>query len=121
MNTMRIYLLSFLAVFMLSCENNKEEILDPKVEEEIADVSFATEVKPIFDGECVGCHNNFSASAGYNFEGYSNVLKHVSDPALLNAIKHESTSSPMPKGGAKLSTTKIKTIEEWIKEGAKDN
>ena len=111
--------------FFTACEDNKEEVPDPQEQEQeqeqIKDVSFANDVKPIFDANCVGCHGNSSSFGGYNFESFSNLSNHVSDAALLGAIKHESGFSPMPQGGSKLSNTNIEKIEVWINEGAQNN
>jgi hypothetical protein len=40
---------------------------------------------------------------------------------LLGTINHAAGFSPMPKGGAKLSSCRIATIKKWIDAGMLNN
>jgi mono/diheme cytochrome c family protein len=99
-------------------------------------VSFANQIQPIFDAECVQCHGD-GGNGGLDLragESHGNLVGVVSNgyaPALLVAsgapvesvlyAKVANTGQfgaamPPPNGG--LSTEQLGLIERWIEEGA---
>jgi len=94
-------------VFFTACISNIEE-----QQEELTKVSFINDVKPIMDARCLSCHG-----AGGNFpelKNYSEVSNHAA------MVKSEVASGRMPKG-AVLTAAQIKSIVDWVDEGALDN
>lgn len=93
------------------------------------DAFFADQVLPIFEANCIHCHNpdfkqggldlstNDAFLAGGN-NGRVIDLDKPQDSVLLKMIKHE-VDPPMPFGMDKLSDEDIQTIETWIQNGAK--
>ena len=100
-------LLSFLFV---SCISNVEEQLEEQLEE--IKVSYLNKVKPILEARCLSCHG-----VGGNFpdiSSYEKVNQHAA------SVKEEVASGRMPKGGP-LTAAQIKSIVDWVDEGALDN
>lgn len=100
-----------LSVFFTSCISNVEEQL---IDEGGIDftVSFKDNVKPIIDGRCLSCH-----SSGGNFPELTSYAK-VSTNAMI--VRNEVSSGRMPQGGA-LTAAQVKSIVDWVDEGALDN
>jgi len=97
-----------------------------------ADPSYATDVQPIFSGNCIGCHGSASPSGGYSLNSYAGALGNGSD-TVPNVIPNNADSSKlyrritgtetpqMPPGQAPLDSVKTATIRNWINKGAKEN
>lgn len=94
-------------------------------------VSFAAEVLPIFQANCVGCHGGASPTAGLNLTGYAELMNSTSehspvvvagDPDGSYLVKKlEGTEEPQMPPPGPLLTTQIEVIRRWIEEGAEDN
>ncbi len=92
-------------------------------------VSYKSDIKPIFDVNCAGCHNTGGIAKNSNvfLTNYSETklavgLTRNGKNLLLGSIKHEAGINPMPPSPApKLSAVNINKIEDWIKAGAPDN
>ncbi|TXI76414.1 MAG: hypothetical protein E6Q44_15625 [Flavobacteriales bacterium] len=101
-------------------------------------VSFSAEVVPIFTAHCWLCHppmaNGMDLSAQYAYGELVNVpsvnwapaLRVVpGDPeasVLWNKINFTETYGlGMPPNGTPLSSEELRTIREWIEQGAMDN
>ncbi|MDO8444609.1 MAG: Ig-like domain-containing protein [Deltaproteobacteria bacterium] len=101
--------------------------------------SFATDVQPIFDSNCIVCHISLGQAAFLpltNDVSYSNLVNKPStytsggtlvipgnstDSILYKRISGASVGAQMPKGGQALSPTEQNTIKTWIDEGALNN
>jgi hypothetical protein len=97
-----------------------------------ADPSYASDVQPIFNSRCVGCHGGSSPSQGYSLTSRAGAMGNGSD-TLPNVVAGSANSSTlyrrvagletpqMPFGQAPLDEVKQQTIKNWINKGAKDN
>jgi mono/diheme cytochrome c family protein len=107
-----------------------------------ADVKFSSTVQPIFDANCVACHQSGAAQQGLNLESgssYAAIVNHrstVVDHALV--VPGSPASSylllkvlgthgevggkgvRMPMGGD-LPPADVQSLRDWIAAGAKDN
>ncbi len=97
-----------------------------------AQVNYATQIQPIFDGHCIGCHG--SATSGVTLASYAEVMASVgSQYGTKVVIAGNGTASPlydkvanaapqkgfrMPRGGPALSDAQILLIKNWIDQGA---
>lgn len=102
----------------------------------ISQVSFSTQIQPIFNASCTGCHGssgglNLSASVSYanlvnvNAQSSCTTLKRVlpsnaSQSVLYLKVSGTSCENRMPQGGS-LTTQQINLINDWITEGAINN
>ena len=84
------------------------------------DISFKNDVAPIINAKCGICH--VRASRGrYNIKSYKALIdsdsidtKNPEDSLFIEVIE----SGEMPKGGLKVSSRELKTLKEWISQGA---
>lgn len=100
-------------------------------------VSFASQVKPILDTNCLACHSpggqGYEAS-GYSMASYDDVMKGTrngpmvipGDPLGSNIlVLMEGRADPsisMPHGdNAKIPAADIAIIRSWIEQGAENN
>lgn len=99
-------------------------------------VSFASDIKPILDANCLECHAKGKKGymkSGLSMESYADLMKGtkfgpVIEPGnsvsstLLRLVGHQADPSiNMPHDKAKIADDNIKLIKRWIDQGAKDN
>jgi mono/diheme cytochrome c family protein len=82
--------------------------------EELAEVFYANEIRPIFDANCQksGCHGSNSSIP--TFATYEDVK------AKASSIKARTSAKSMPPAGP-LSDSNIKLIADWVDQGAPNN
>ncbi|MBS1873359.1 MAG: DUF1549 domain-containing protein [Acidobacteria bacterium] len=91
-------------------------------------VDFATEIHPLLESRCRGCHSGETAQAGFRVDDGAAFLKGgKSGPAV---VPGEAAASllilkvsgqrglPMPPSGPRLSADEIATLRNWIAQGA---
>jgi hypothetical protein len=111
-----------------------ESKLPPATEKQ--NITYATDIKPIFDASCVKCHSGDKAKARLHMDTREGVLKGTNhgkvvtpgDPdksLLVKAVAHltkdpEAWMPPLHnKAGIKpLTQAEIELITAWIKQGA---
>lgn len=85
-------------------------------------VSFSTNIFPVFQSNCIGCHNiPSSAASGPNLVNYDSIKIQVDNGKINCVINHLSSCSPMPKGLPKLCDGTLAQIKKWINSGAPNN
>lgn len=97
------------------------------------DVSFKEKVMPILKQNCVGCHSGDRAAKGLRLDTYDNVMKGANygkvikpgksaESVLVKSIKGQPGGDRMPPGRRPmLGDGSVKTITDWIDQGAKNN
>jgi hypothetical protein len=113
----------FILLFAVSCTKDYYEPPDALPE----NVSFSNDVIPIFNSNCISCHNGGSTSPDLTEGNAYSELTSDDDLAKPGAPKDSELyqriigeGSIMPPGGA-LSQNDINIIYVWIKEGALNN
>jgi hypothetical protein len=81
-----------------------------------SNVTFNASVQPLFETYCYGCHSSTSPSGNLDLTNFDQLAVVVNNGSLLGSIRHESGYSPMPKGGAQLSSCEIGTISIWVRD-----
>ncbi|WP_228441127.1 hypothetical protein [Chryseobacterium phosphatilyticum] len=111
-----IYLLIIsLAAVVIACESRTyEEISDNTPI--TAPVNYITDVKPIMDNNCMGCH---SAGSFKPFATYNQVKNNI-DGILDRIQRPNGDQEKMPKGGS-LSATQINIFIKWKADGLTEN
>ena len=129
---------TYLSLFILiviafyGCSKDVGPIDDNQATENI---SFATDVQPIFDQNCTSCHPNsgnldLTAGSSYNqlvninASGYSGKRVVPGEPE--NSILYKKIDGSGAYGsnmpiGSNLSAEQVNTIKQWITEGAQNN
>ena len=133
----QLLFLAFIAAVLAGCSHKSETKLVPGTMPPAAakpDITFATDIKPIFDKTCVNCHgpkkqksglrlDSLEASAhgsddGPVFEiGKSEFSLIVSNVARLG--KEDDWMPPVDDKHAPLTQDEIALIRAWIDHGAK--
>ncbi len=114
---------SVIAMLTLSsCYYDNAEDLYPQPSEcDTTNVTFTSDIYPVINNNCIGCHNSAFASGNVNLETYDNIVAAANNGSLMGAIKHESGWSPMPKNGNQLDDCTIKKLDAWINNGTPNN
>ncbi|HEX4129312.1 MAG TPA: DUF1549 domain-containing protein [Pirellulales bacterium] len=96
-------------------------------------ISFHEQVLPIFQANCLGCHQPAKASGKYVMTSFDKLLAggdseqaaivpgKPAESYLVDQITPEGGRAQMPKEKPPLSTADIETISQWIAQGAKDD
>lgn len=110
-------LLTVAILLFVSCENNKEELLYPDgTAGECNGVTskFSTDVLPLIQDKCQGCHGTGSTDGPGALTSYGQIK------ANTDRIRAAVINRTMPKDGT-LTAEQIKTIVCWIDAGAENN
>lgn len=93
-------------------------------------VDFYKHVAPILEAKCGGCHTGDKPKGGLKLDGRASALAggkndgpavvpgKPADSALVTRVKLDGDGA-MPPKGEKLTAAEIRTVEAWIKEGAR--
>jgi len=95
---------------------------------QVAAVSFATQVAPLFAANCTSCHGTEEQEAGLQLHTYEAVMKgseygtviEAGDPdnsLLLDMI----SAGEMPQDADALSDDDVDMVRSWIADGAQNN
>lgn len=141
MRRVSILIVSAALLLLTACKEDKDN--SPTGPNNTA-VSFANDIQPMFDTNCVGCHSpggpapaqllNLSAAVSYNnlvnkMSAQDSTVFLVfpgddSKSLIIDKLKGRATVGPnavMPPSGAVLSNDQIDIIEHWINDGADRN
>lgn len=96
------------------------------------EVDFNSEVRPILNRSCLGCHGGVKRQGGLSLLFRQEALAGNTDsgiPAiipgnperseLMKRVKHHNLDERMPQDAEPLTETEIALLEKWIKQGAK--
>ncbi len=88
-------------------------------------ISFASQVWPIIQNNCTGCHNSSLSNGGVNLDSYQQVKYYAETlrngvPIIDGAIRQMNGFFPMPPSGS-LDECTIRKIELWIDQGRLNN
>ena len=95
-----------------------------------AEINFTRDVRPILNTHCTKCHGRIRAKAGLNLINKESVFSasesglipivsgNLEKSELIRRISHTDKEERMPPK-TPLKTEQIKTLSQWVKEGAK--
>ncbi len=98
-----------------------------------ATVSFAKDIYPILQANCIGCHQPAKKQGGYLMTDFESLLAkgESGNPAIVPGKSSESYiiheivpidgKAEMPKNGKPLHASEIELIQRWIDQGAKND
>lgn len=111
----KAFLLLLLVTSLSSCLTNvdEEEVIDPGTPDPCATITYAINIKPIIDNNCIQCHST-NGGQSPNLETYNAVS------ANATRVKSEVVSKEMPIGGS-LTNEEIAAISCWVDNGALNN
>lgn len=93
-----------------------------------ATVSFSTDILPIFESRCIGCHGGERTQEGLDLKTHTSLMAGSNNGFVLtpgdaaNSLLVELvTTQKMPKRGPKLTPPQVQLITDWVNQGATDN
>ncbi len=128
LRTATILLGSSLSFYLQAAAPKKEEVVDPN-----APVSFYKQIRPIFQGQCYGCHQPSKSKGDYIMTDFVRMLKGGEEGNAIVAgnpdasyllkeiIPNDKGKVEMPQKADPLHETQVALIKRWITEGAKDD
>ena len=124
------FFLAFGAILLLpSCKHELPEAIDDSSPCLSGVVYFKNDVLPILQSNCAmsGCHDAATAREGIRLTDYANVMRagveagKSGNSDLYEVLVENDPKDIMPPPPAKLTADQIKTIKDWIDQGAKNN
>jgi mono/diheme cytochrome c family protein len=105
-------------------EGAKNSDCPPAVCDTTGTISFSAQVFPIFQANCIGCHNSSTANGGVNLNSYSQIKASAAlrngTPLIQGVIRRMPGFIAMPQTFA-LDECSIRKIELWIAQGLQNN
>ena len=98
----------------LDCPDDTTCVLDMPI-------SFVSDVFPIIDKYCKGCHSGNNPWAGLFLRDYTEVKVVADDGRLVGVISHAAGFPQMPNDQERLLQCDIDRIVKWVEEGALNN
>ncbi len=99
----------------------------------VAKVSYYTQVRPIFQAHCQGCHQPAKPGGGYVMTSFDRLLsggeskeaavvaQKPTESHLIEQITPKDGKAEMPKGKPPLTPAELETVGQWIAQGALDD
>ena len=93
-----------------------------------ATVSFASDILPLFESRCIGCHGGERTQEGLDLKTHASLLTGSENGPVVtpgdaaNSLLVEMVAEQkMPKRGPKLTPDQVQLITDWVNQGALDN
>ena len=127
-----LLLFSIGVMFVISCKSDQINNV-PIIEND--EVSYATQIQPIFNASCGPCHTN-NTTSGVNLANYSATVSSIGvrygidvvlpgnadgSPLVDKLSDNPDFGARMPLGRGPLSGEEIGLIIAWINQGAENN
>jgi mono/diheme cytochrome c family protein len=91
-------------------------------------VSYSTDVQPIWNQNCIGCHATGSTApdltAANSYTALTKNNKYVVPAVAANSILYKcliGEGAPLMPPAGKMSDSKIELVKKWINDGALNN
>ena len=91
-------------------------------------ISFATDILPIFENNCLKCHGGDKTEKGLSLKTYASMMLGSKNGVVVVAgdagnskLFMSVAAGKMPKRGPKLTQQQIELIMSWINSGALNN
>ena len=117
-----LIMLALMAFGLNACYYDNVEYLYPDGGDcDTTNISYSTDVWPVINSSCTGCHSGAAPSGNVGLENYNQIKISAENGGLLGTIRHENGWSPMPKGSSKLPECDILKITVWQNTGYPNN
>ena len=100
----------------------------PAAESASAGVSFAADIKPIFDTRCIKCHGVERTKEGLDMQTYENILAGSNNGPVIEPGNADNSllvqlivDGEMPDRGDPVTPDELQLIINWINQGALNN
>lgn len=105
---------------LTSCSNEStSDLIDIPV---VENVTYTNNIKPIIEGNCLGCHGAPTANdAPMSLNTYEKVREFVQNDKIIDRIsRNQGQSGMMPLGGTRLPQPIIDLIIKWKQQGLQE-
>ncbi|MDF1754449.1 MAG: PSD1 and planctomycete cytochrome C domain-containing protein [Verrucomicrobiales bacterium] len=85
---------------------------------EAAEVSYASDIQPLFAEKCYECHGPDKQKGDLRLDDRESTLKSLSEDELIHRLTTDDPDEQMPPKGPRLSSGQIATIRSWADAGA---
>jgi len=111
--THSIFILLLISISLSKC--SKETIDENSIGDVIIDsVFYDTDIKPLIDANCIGCHSGSNQSAGLDLSTYKLVKFGAEFGTLIKRINDP--QFPMPSAGLMTADNRGK-FDKWVADG----
>ncbi len=80
--------------------------------------AFTTQIKPIIDANCGGCHSTQYKAGGIELTSYALISAESKKSKFMGAVRHLAGFDPMPKKAPKLSDSVLQVLQCWVDGGS---
>ncbi|SEA77987.1 hypothetical protein [Pedobacter hartonius] len=100
-------------LLLAACTKKQAEELKPAAPgAPVTAVSYATDIGPLFQTKCNGCHAaGRSGSSSWTFNGYNSVVSNAN--RINNSVL---VTKSMPLGGS-LTSAELQSVKAWFDQG----
>jgi len=117
-----IFGLLIVVACLTGCYYDHANLVYPKANCVITNVTYSSTITSILRANCYGCHSgNASAGGGIALDNYTSLKVYVSNGQLMNSINHTGGIAGMPLNASQLLPCDISTIQAWVSNGAPNN
>ena len=113
-------------VLVSSCYYDNEEKLYNGIPCNSGEISYKTDLLPIFQVNCYNCHSIENAPVSGDalvLEGYNNLTVYLQSntETFMGSMEQNGRAIAMPKNGTKLDKCSIQAFRDWIDQGKLNN
>ncbi|MCB0820882.1 MAG: hypothetical protein KDC13_09685 [Bacteroidetes bacterium] len=83
--------------------------------------TYSSDIAPIMQTHCNGCHSGTYPSAGINTSNYQGLSTIAQTGELTGSVNHTNNFSAMPQNAAMLDICKRTKINKWVQAGYPNN
>ena len=127
-NLLKIFILLSMGLFLNSCYYDSfPQDIDEGGGEIPEVVSYSTDIKPLWEGECVACHQGSVPPDLRPDNSYDSLLNGFVEPEdsensiLYLSLIHAPNVEPMPTPSNRWPASQTDLVKAWIDQGALDN
>lgn len=93
------------------------------------DISYSLDIEPVFQANCLGCHNGPSASSSVDLSTHELLSAYADTVAfagsalvcIVEQTSPDCASAYMPPAGGPINPCSIEKIKAWVAAGAPNN
>ena len=124
-NTLTFYgfLFLFISFWCLTESCEKAKISDPSCSVDTSNVSYRNHILPIVQANCTfsGCHDGKYPTDKHNLNHYDDLKEYFDRGVLIPTLNWELGYKRMPREEQKLTDCQLSVINNWAKQGARNN
>ena len=110
--------IDLISIWILQGAENNSCLLLPC---DTIEVNYSTDIYPVIETYCKGCHSGGNPSGGVRLEIYEQIAASGLNGSLYGSVSFSSGFIPMPYQGNMLPNCYITMIKNWVENGVPNN